>query len=60
MAGAGDFLQIEATGSNELSKPERRSVSKLSFGRALRSVGLRCVEPDEPEGLVSNADCVAI
>jgi hypothetical protein len=60
VTGAGDLLQIEAAGGDQLSKPERRSVSKLPFGRALCSIGFWCVEPDESEGLASDPNCVAV
>jgi hypothetical protein len=59
-ASAGDFLQIEATSSDELPKPERGPVSKLPLRWALRPVGLGCVETNEPKGFAFNANCVAV
>jgi hypothetical protein len=58
--GARDSLKIEATTGDELTKPERRSVAKLTLRRTLSPVGFRCVESHEPEGLTGNANRVAI
>jgi hypothetical protein len=59
-AGTVDFLQIEAASSNDLSKPERRFVPKLTLRGALRPVSFGGVEPDEPKRLASDADRVAV
>src|SRR5262249_61689012 len=53
-------LQIEATPSHELSKPECRPIAQLTLRCASRSIGFRRVETDKPKGLASNPNRVAV
>ena len=42
------------------SRPSTLAVCMLMIRRTLSPVGFRCVEPQEPEGLTSNANRVAV
>jgi hypothetical protein len=59
-ARAGYPFEIQPTASHELSKPDRGSVSKLTLGRALCSIGFRRIESDQPNSFASDVDGVAV
>jgi hypothetical protein len=59
-AGTGDPLKVEPTASHDLLKPKCRAITQLTLGRAPRSIGFGRIETNEPKGLASKPNGIAV
>jgi len=53
-------LEVEFTVSHELPKPRCRPIAQLTFGGTARSISFGRVETNEPKGLATNPNRVAV